>query len=137
MNKETHKKITKSLKFRTESESGSHIGGGLKMLHFTALKNHYSSTLYVGYWPTNNCQLSTLGSASNINKLDARDKDRIKCFMDKLRTMTLNQILIDVKQAEYAKLIRRLAPFTEVVISNNYKSTNGSKMRLAILKWTI
>lgn len=109
-----------------------------KIIHFkpsTKKAQTYSRSVMINRYPTNNCQVSSLGQACNISFISDTATKRLDCIMKVFRQNTQAQVLIDVTDRQQKGVLKRFKNYTSIVHTFKYISTNGSIMHMTLLKW--
>lgn len=94
--------------------------------------NIYNGIMKAIKYPTDNCQLSSLGSAFYIKYFN---EEQIEMFKLLCKKNLCKQILIDIKQNDLDLIKQILINKVVFIVEQEYTSTNGSKMVLCIFKW--
>jgi len=97
-------------------------------------KDGYKFMLYTIKYPTNNCQLSSIGNANDLLQIPEGD---IVEVIHAIRKGTCNMVIMDIRDSYLVKLKKFFEPFGEFRLESPYKSSNGSSMVILILKWNI
>lgn len=103
-------------------------------ISFTTDKG-YTRSMHLTHFPTNNCQLSSIGSFDNINFIDSKNKEDIHTLLKVIREKSCNQLMIDIYTSIVDEIMERISPYFDIVFKQDYISTNTSKMTIILLKW--
>lgn len=108
-----------------------------KTLLFNGGKGTYNNSLHIMAHPTMNCQLFTIGPASNLNSLTGDENRKYRIFlMKKLQTIIGKpQVLIDLKKAKVKTFLELYNESIEIIFQQPYVSTNGSEMCIILFKF--
>lgn len=96
--------------------------------------NGYKHNVYIFRYPTNNCQLSTIGQATSLLSVV---ENRTHDTMIELRRKSNTLVLIDIRSEYKERMLKLLAPYMTIVTETPYHSSNGSNMILYIMRWAI
>jgi hypothetical protein len=102
-----------------------------KTIEFLSQYDYYTKIVVCKY-PTENCQLSSVGRAIEIIYIKDEDK---KEFFKILKKYTTNQIIFDIKEGYIERFELFIKDYMDIVTKTKYNSTNGSNMNLYIYKW--
>ena len=94
--------------------------------------NGYTRSVYLTKYPTQNCQVSAIGIASNLITVKEEDESEL---ISQLRKHTLSQIWVDLTEKNHKPFRKRYKKYFRVVFTKRYEISNGSKMVMSLLAW--
>ena len=109
----------------------SHYNEFNHMIYFPT-PTGYERNVFIYKYPTDNCQLASMGRAENLMMIDLK---YLNLFFKELFNMGFNQVLLDVIDTKASVIKGVLNKAMTVVMEQEYLSTNGTLMRLIIYKW--
>ena len=95
-------------------------------------KNNYNHTLWFNLSPTSNCQVASISPMCVV--LDNFTREEFIAMLNALNPIPQwrqLQLLVDIYQNK-KELLRKMFP-DEIVMLNDYKSTNGTPMCLGLI----